>query len=310
MHKIDIIVPSYGRPDILQRCLRALLQQSFSDFRVLCVCRRTDKETLDLVARLQEVDLRVCEVVVDEPGLVVALNAGLRKALSPFVGFTDDDAEAPTHWLQTIIEHFAKHSHCGAVGGPDRLQFEDERMRNPKPVKRVGTYSWTGKWYATHHCPILEPFVKCAILKGVNMTYRLDLIRDVNIGEGLRGRTCTEQSLAARVTARGYEHHFVRDAWVLHHAVPRLENDDRLELASKYALDTTYNRAYTLCRYAQLRVSTVVLARGILVGSRYAPGMLFMITQPQNILAISRRLIHTLKGACNGFGVRFGLHDN
>ncbi len=301
MRAVNVIVPSYGRPDVLERCIKALLSQTFRDFEVLCVCRTTDAGTRGLVAMFASKDSRVREVLVEEVGLVAALNTGLRSASSAIVTFTDDDAEAPPHWLKTIVDHFAAHPECGAVGGPDRLQLSSERLSNPAPVKKVGVYSWTGKWHATHHCPIRKEFVKASILKGANMTYRHGLIRGMEIGEGLLTRTCTEPGIAAQVRRAGYELHFVRDAWVLHHCAPRLESDDRSDMTTDYAVKVTYNYAYTLWRYQPLKVAFCSQIREWIVGSKKVPGLVRLFRYPAKAPVSLRHWRTMLPGIVDGY---------
>ena len=305
MAKVNIIVPSYGRQDILGCCLTALLAQDFQDFEVLCVCRHTDSKTQAVVADFCRRDKRVREVPVYKAGFVAALNAGLSSATAPFVCFTDDDAEAPPHWIQTLVTHLESHPECGAAGGPDRLQLLNEKLSNPPPAKKVGVYSWTGKWHATHHCPIREEYLRVSILKGVNMTYRHELIRGMEIGEGLRSLMCTEPGIAARVRCQGFELHFLRDAWVLHHCAPRQESESRTNYSTEFALDTTYNYGYTLWRYQPLFLSAIVQLRQIIIGSRYIPGLLRIPFGPNNP---SESFNHTkafLQGSWNGFCARF-----
>jgi GT2 family glycosyltransferase len=231
------------------------------------------------------------------------MNEGLKHANARYVTFTDDDSEAPSHWLSTIIAHFEKHPECGVVGGQDRLQLEDAAVRNPDPVDNVGTYSWTGKFHATHHCPIRKEFVNSSILKGVNMTYRGDLIRGFTIGDGLKGsgaQVGSEQSLASCVLRQGKELHFVRDAWLVHYSAPRTENDDRLNMASQFARDTTYNYAYIFLRYQSLLLAMVWFARQVLVGSRLIPGILRLIRWPRKWRITLHHLPCLFAGAYEG----------
>jgi cellulose synthase/poly-beta-1,6-N-acetylglucosamine synthase-like glycosyltransferase len=306
MATVDIIVPSYGRSDILGRCLDALLQQHFRDIEVLCVCRTNDAETKKTIEEFRSRDSRIREVPVSEPGFVAALNAGFKSAQAPFVAFTDDDAEAPPQWMETIINHFAAHPECGAAGGPDRLQVAKESFRNPPPAKKVGVYSWTGKWHATHHCPIREEFLRVQILKGVNMVYRHELIRGMEIGEGLNSLMCTEPGIAARVRKNGFELHFLRDAWVLHHCAPRQESEDRTNSATAFAVQTTSNYAYTLWRYQPLFLALVVQIRNLVIGSRHIPGILRVPVAPAKASLAFRHSRASLDGAWRGLLARFG----
>lgn len=306
MATVDIIVPSYGRSDILGRCLAALLQQHFRAIEILCVCRTNDAETKKTIEEFRCRDSRIREVPVNEPGFVAALNAGLKSAQAPFVAFTDDDAEAPPQWIETIINHFTAHPECGAAGGPDRLQVNKESFRNPPPAKKVGVYSWTGKWYATHHCPIREEFLRVDILKGVNMVYRRELIRGMEIGEGLNSLMCTEPGIAARVRKKGFELHFVRDAWVLHHCAPRQESEDRTNSATVFAVQTTSNYAYTLWRYQPLTLALVVQIRNTVIGSRHIPGFMRVALRQSRGRLCLKHLKASCEGAWRGLLARFG----
>lgn len=302
--RIEIVVPSYRRPDTLANCLAALAKQEFKDFSALCVCRSSDEDTRKVVASFAARDDRFREVLVEKPGLVAALNAGLRATTADYVGFTDDDAETPPHWLATIVRHFDQHPECGAVGGPDRLQLPDfPALANPPPARRVGVYSWYGRMAATHHHPIVESYLRCSSLKGVNMTYRRNLIQSANIGDGLRGQSCTvgtEQGLCAEVTRRRMEIHFVRDAWLKHFCAPRSAADDRLDVCSEFAQDATYNAAYVLWRYQRLMTALRAHLWMLLVGSPKRPGIVRTLISPSLYRACALHWAANWRGAQKG----------
>jgi len=303
--RIEIVVPSYGRPDTLANCLTALAKQEFKDFSVFCVCRSSDEDTRKVVASFAARDDRFREVLVEKPGLVAALNAGLRATTADYVSFTDDDVETPPHWLATIVRHFEQHPECGAVGGPDRLQLpEFPALANPPPAKRVGVYSWYGRMTATHHHPIVEPYLRCGALKGVNMAYRRNLIQSANIGDGLRGQSCTvgtEQGLCAEVTRRRMEIHFVRDAWLKHFCAPRMANDSRLDASSTFALEATFNTAYVLWRYQPLWTALRAQLWGFFVGSRKRLGFFRSMLFPSLFGVSARHWAAAWNGGRAGF---------
>lgn len=302
--RVSVVVPSYLRPNDLRRCLAALSRQEFADFEVLCVCRETDGETRRCVAERSAGDSRFKEVLVEQPGLTAAMNRGSAAAEGEFVSFTDDDAEAPSHWMSTIVAHFDSHGECGAVGGRDVLQLPWRRFSDPAPVSRVGTYSWSGKFHATHHCPINAEFVRSDVIKGVNMTYRHALIRGARIGDGLRGssgaQVGTEQGLAYLVHRAGQQIHFLREAWVKHYCAPRKESDERTTMTSQHALDASFNQAYTLWRYQPLMKAVVVHLRQIIIGSRRIPGMFRLPMCPRQTRVFLAHLPRALSGARAG----------
>ena len=306
--RINVVVPSYRRPDVLANCLNALVRQEFTDFCVSCVCRWTDDETRQVLASFAAHDDRFREILVEEPGLVAALNVGMRATTAEYVSFTDDDAEAPPGWLATIVRHFEQHPECGAVGGRDWLKIDEPALANPSSADRVGVYAWFGRFAATHHCPIKEQFLRCALLKGVNMSFRSSLVRDVVIGEGLRGQQCshgTESSLCAAVIRAGGEVHFVKNAWVAHHCAPRPQNDDRTSVSSQYAHDNSYNYAYVLWRYQPLRTAIAAHMWGSLVGSKAQLGLFRLLLHPSKWRQFLSHANMAFRGALSGWGDRY-----
>jgi len=305
---LSIVVPSYRRPEYLSRCLIALQNQKFTDFEVLCVCRETDVATRECISAALSRDGRIKEVIVVLAGVVAAMNAGLGAAKGEIVVFTDDDAQAPSHWLEAIVDHLGNYPNCGAVGGQDRLQIDDARLSDPKPVQHVGRYSLLGRFAATHHCPIEQEHVIADVLKGVNMAFRRDLIKDVIIGDGLRGsygpQVGHEQGLAAAVTRAGKSLHFVREAWVLHYISPRHENAERLDMATPFALDASFNYSYTLFRYQRLRTAFAALVWQLAVGSWLIPGIPRLVLCPSQWRVTMMHIRPNLQGALEGLRAR------
>ena len=306
--RVSVVVPSYLRPTDLGRCLAALSRQEFADLEVLCVCRETDGETRRCVAERSAGDSRFKEVLVQESGAIAAYNCGLTAARGEFVSFTDDDAEAPPHWMSTIVAHLDSHIECGAVGGRDILQLPLRRLSDPAPVRRVGTYSWSGKFHATHHCPINAEFVCSEVIKGVNMTYRHALIRGTRIGDGLRGSTGAqvgfEHGLGHLVHRAGQQIHFLREAWVKHYCAPRKAKDDRTVMSSHHALDASFNQAYTLWRYQPLMKAAVVHLRQIIIGSRLIPGIFRLPLCPRQTGVFLAHFPRAVSGARAGMAAR------
>lgn len=301
---VSVVVPSYKRPENLARCLHALSNQSYPHIEVLIVSRVDDEETRTCASGFTQSDHRFKIIDVDQPGVVHALNTGLRAAQGDYVSFTDDDAEAPSHWIQAIIDHFDQHPECGGVGGQDRLQLSKESLRNPPTASKIGSFSRSGKFYGNHHCPITEPYLMVDILKGVNMSFRSNLLDGLEIGQGLRGSGAQvgwEHSLAHCIKSQNMELHFIKEAWLLHHVAERKDNDNRLEALSQFALDTTYNSAYVVSRFQNGWVASAVTGRSLLIGNRLIPGLIRCLSNPVRLKIFARHLPHLLAGLHKGF---------
>jgi GT2 family glycosyltransferase len=95
---VSIVVPTCGRPELLERCLAALERQSLARDRY--------------------------EVIVIEDrerrGPAWARNRGWRRARAPLVAFTDDDCVPAPDWLRCGLEPFSEGADvvCGRIVMP------------------------------------------------------------------------------------------------------------------------------------------------------------------------------------------------
>ena len=104
---ISVVVPTYKRPDMLRRCLDALLAQDLAPERYeIIVCDDgPDAATAHLVGEYAAKTKRRGPpiryiAVTDTQGPAGARNCGWRRARAQVIGFTDDDTIADAGWLR------------------------------------------------------------------------------------------------------------------------------------------------------------------------------------------------------------------
>jgi GT2 family glycosyltransferase len=113
---ISVVVPTYRRNDLLERCLTALDRQDFdpTDYEVL-VCDDAAEETTrqlvsDLASRSQ------CNIrylpVVGRHGPAAARNVGWRAAAGAIIAFTDDDCIPQPGWLTGGLDALESGAHA------------------------------------------------------------------------------------------------------------------------------------------------------------------------------------------------------
>jgi glycosyltransferase involved in cell wall biosynthesis len=100
---IAVVVPTYRRPAMLERCVNALATQQFDAARYeIIVCDDgPDDATRACVERLALTHaplIRYVPVTATQ-GPAGARNAGWRATLAPHIAFTDDDTIPDPHWL-------------------------------------------------------------------------------------------------------------------------------------------------------------------------------------------------------------------
>ncbi|OZI62283.1 glycosyltransferase family 2 protein [Bordetella genomosp. 11] len=102
--RISVVVPTYRRPDLLQRCLGALLRQTLpaNDYEIIVCDDGPSEAARRTVSRLTPVAggpaLRYIPVTATQ-GPAGARNAGWQQARADVIAFTDDDTVPDPTWL-------------------------------------------------------------------------------------------------------------------------------------------------------------------------------------------------------------------
>lgn len=114
---VSVVVPTCGRPDLLERCLGALERQSLS------------REQYEIIVS-DDSELR--------SGPAAARNRGWRKARAPLVAFTDDDTVPDRAWLEEGMA--AARRGADAVAGHTVMPLSDpptDYERNESGLERA-----------------------------------------------------------------------------------------------------------------------------------------------------------------------------
>ncbi len=100
---ISVVMPTHGRPELLRRCLCALVAQQYPADRVEIVVVEDGGpgEAEHVVRELQRRHpaTRLSYLAVEQGGPGAARNAGLRLATGEVIAFTDDDTVPDRCWL-------------------------------------------------------------------------------------------------------------------------------------------------------------------------------------------------------------------
>jgi glycosyltransferase involved in cell wall biosynthesis len=95
---VSVVIPTKGRPDLLLRAVRSVLDQRYRDLELIVVVD-DDAATEKQLALVDDSRLRVI-VNPESLGANRARNVGASAALGPWIAFLDDDDE----WLPTKLE--------------------------------------------------------------------------------------------------------------------------------------------------------------------------------------------------------------
>ena len=99
---VDVVIPAYERPHLLDACLTALREVS-PDVRVIVVDDASSSADVGAVARAHGATLIRHSV---NRGPAAARNTGLAAANAPIVAFVDADCAVTPGWLDPLVSHF------------------------------------------------------------------------------------------------------------------------------------------------------------------------------------------------------------
>ncbi len=109
--RVSVVVPTYRRPQLLAKCLDALVAQEFAptDFEILIADDANDVTTKQKVAEISAKSRPGIAylAVTGVHGPAAARNVGWRAARGDIVAFTDDDCIPDPGWLATGVAAFS-----------------------------------------------------------------------------------------------------------------------------------------------------------------------------------------------------------
>ncbi|WP_205589899.1 glycosyltransferase family 2 protein [Mucilaginibacter celer] len=103
--QISIVIPTYKRPQLLSKCLKALQLQLLNkqEFEILVISDGPDQETRAAVSDFNRLlNIRYFGLP-DKKGPAAARNLGWLNAKAAVVAFTDDDCRPDNRWLTAIL---------------------------------------------------------------------------------------------------------------------------------------------------------------------------------------------------------------
>jgi len=125
--KISVIVPVFNCELYVERCVRSILAQTYTNLEIICIDDGSSDNSGAILDRLALEDARIKVIHQKNCGLVAVREKGIAKATGDFVGFVDgDDAVDPDMYerlMKNALQEGADISHCGlCVFWPNGVQ--------------------------------------------------------------------------------------------------------------------------------------------------------------------------------------------
>ncbi len=271
--RVSVLVPSFERPETLERCLRAVGEQTRPADEIIVACRAQDEPTLRLLASPALAELPLSPTAAPRPGLVAANNAGLEVAGGDVIAITDDDARPAPDWLERVVSTFSQDERIAAVGGRDRIWRSGQPL-DADGATEVGRVQLFGRVVGNHHIGV-GPARDVDFLKGVNMSLRRSALGSLRFDERLRGKGTqmnTELGVCLTLRAAGLRIVYDPSIRVDHFPAERPGGDRREAPSFKAAVDTVHNETLALLDFLPLPRRLLFAGWSVLIGTRGAPG--------------------------------------
>ena len=286
MTTFSVIIATYGRPDLLKRCLEGLSQQLRPADEVIVVTRPDDTASHD-VANGALVTTRLVDVAT--PGVVAAMAVGLRASTSDWVAFTDDDAIASPTW----------------IGDLEQRSGEERSTLLTSDVGRIAAF---GRFTGNHHRGT-GGARSVAMLKGVNCAYDASLL---GIPTGLFGTGAQAHfEIAIGLDLEGQGTLIYDPSVTVRHAPGARLDGDRRILPSRASIADVASNAVLACGVRSKWFAAQRSMFSLAIGDASCPGVarfLVGITKADIRRRFLPSLFGTLRGllfvAC-GRGLRF-----
>jgi GT2 family glycosyltransferase len=289
--RIAVVVPTIGRPSLLVRTVRSILDGDLVPHRLVVLDQSSDPATAGALDPYLA-DGRIHHVPSARRGISAALNEAIEMAGADLVGILGDDCEAEPAWLSTFRSAFMDDPETGIAFG-SILSAPHDRARGFIP-----TYQSAGPAVAHRLSQKREVSGTSACMAMRTDAWRALAGFDENLGVGAPLRSGEDTDLTIRALMLGIAVREVPRAEVVHHGCFLWDERAGLLERNWYGTGAAFAKAVRLGGLEAWRMMGSV-GRGWFLGrSPLAAGM---GGKPYRL--------HTLRAFARGFrvGLRFGL---
>ena len=100
---ISVIIPVYNGENWLDRCVDAVINQTYENLEILIIDDGSTDTTPKMCARYAELDKRVRVITRSNGGLSDARNAGIENATGEFITFVDSDDYVTPDYVEYLV---------------------------------------------------------------------------------------------------------------------------------------------------------------------------------------------------------------
>ena len=167
---ISVIIPVYNVENYLRQCLDSILNQTYTDFEVICVNDGSTDNSLNILNEYAKKDSRIKVISQKNKGLSGARNTGLKFANGEYICFVDSDDYVKETYLETFMKY---------IGQTDCVQVNFETSITEEWIKKYYkqySHNYKNKLFK------MSPKIYCHTHMGVwDAIYKMEIIKKYKI---------------------------------------------------------------------------------------------------------------------------------
>lgn len=218
---LSVIIPTYGREQVLCDTLADVLQQDYLNIEVIVVDQTQNHEpaTQRYLTELAQ-QQTICLYQVNWASLPGARNYGVRRSHGDIILFIDDDVKLPPGYFAAHVQTLSDRPDVGAVAG---RVFDRMKLADAQPGLMIDTLppEAMDPGIAWYHIDLVHTTQPQQVLtaRGCNMSFRRELFEQHQLAfdERFRGSAVREESdFCLHIRKTGYIIWYSPEAHLVH----------------------------------------------------------------------------------------------
>jgi len=112
---VSVVVPTYNNENLIEKCIKSILNQSFKDFELIIVDDCSKDKTIKILKKIKDKRLKILKTSING-GSAIARNLGVANSSGKYIFFTDGDCIASKNWIKNGVKVFEKEKCLGVEG--------------------------------------------------------------------------------------------------------------------------------------------------------------------------------------------------
>lgn len=110
MERVSVIIPCYNAEKTIDKCLKSVLNQTYTELEIICVNDGSTDDSLNIIKKYAIQDPRVHIINKKNEGVSLARNAGIKIATGKYIEFLDSDDWISSNFVKIMMEEFCKNN--------------------------------------------------------------------------------------------------------------------------------------------------------------------------------------------------------